>query len=469
MKEQLLKCVIYCRVSTEKQEERDSLTNQIERCRGYAIGRGFEIMDIITDVQSGGDDNRPGYLRLKEMVNNRLFDVLLVLEFSRISRNAAEFLNINKTLRDKKIGLISIQQNFDTSTIMGKALAQLSAVISELEKDTVAERVGDRMLQLIKNGRYVSTPPFGYRYNEHKLLEIVEEEAIILRDVFNSFLNGETRNSIAERYHFDYSKVHRWLSSVIYIGKIGYVGGGDNRNRKGYTAIYDGLHQPIIDQATFDAVQAILNKNKKTRNRDIDDYVFTGITYCECGKKMYPSFVKLKKGDKIYPKIRYSCNSKKNKSRFQGKIECHQKGINQDEISVVVKKALLEKLKQENIEYKRKDDTKDKIKIINQQLDIVNSQLSKAKELFYADKISLEEYGKDSDVFNNRKLELLSQLEKLKANIHEEIDSSKIKELVLDKIRDIDKDNAKFKKIVRLAISKIIIKFDKIIEVEFNF
>ena len=60
-------------------------------------------------------------------------------------------------------------------------------------------------------------------------------------------------------------------------------------------------------------------------------------------------------------------------------------------------------------------------------------------------------------------------MEKLKANIHEEIDSSKIKELVLDKIRDIDKDNAKFKKIVRLAISKIIIKFDKIIEVEFNF
>lgn len=469
MKEEQLKCVIYCRVSTEKQEERDSLANQIERCKGYAIGRGFSIMDVITDVQSGSNDNRPGYLRLKEMINNRLFDVLLVLEFSRISRNADEFLSINKTLRDKKIGLISIQQNFDTSTLMGKALAQLSAVIAELEKDTISERVGDRMLQLIKSGRYVATAPFGYRFNKDKLLEIVEEEAVIIRDVFNSFLNGETRNSIAERYQFDYSKIHRWLSSVIYVGKIGYVGGGDNRNRKGYTAIYDGLHQPIIDKATFDAVQALLSKNKRIRNRDTDDYIFTGVTYCECGSKMYPSFVKSKKGDKIYTKIRYSCNSKKNKSRFQEKIECHQKGITQDAIAEVVKKSLFEKLKQENIEYKKTDDIKDKIKIINQQIDAINIQLSKAKELFYADKISLEEYGKDSDIFNNRKLELTSQLEKLKSNIDEKIDSAKIKEIVLKKINEIDKDNSKFKKIVRLAISKITIKFDKTIEVEYNF
>lgn len=464
-----LKCIIYCRVSTEKQEERDSLANQIERCKGYAIGRGFKILDIITDVESGSNNNRPGYLRLKEMINNKLFDVLLVLEFSRISRNADEFLSINKTLRDKKIGLISIQQNFDTSTIMGKALAQLTAVIAELEKDTISERVGDRMLQLIKSGRYVASAPFGYKFNKDKLLEIVEDEAIIIRDVFNSFLNGETRNSIAKRYQFDYSKVHRWLSSVIYIGKIGYVGGGDNRNRKGYTAIYDGLHQPIVDKATFDAVQALLNKNKRIRNRDIDDYIFTGLTHCECGSKMYPSFVKLKKGDKIYLKIRYSCNSKKNKSRYQGKIECYQRGINQEEISKVVKKSLFKKLQNENIEYKRTDDTKDKISILNTQLETVNIQLSKAKELFYANKISLEEYGADSDVFNKRKLELLSQIEKLKANIHEEIDSSKIKELVLKKIDTIDTDNSKFKKIVRLAINKIIIKFDKTIEIEYNF
>ena len=60
-----LKCIIYCRVSTEKQEERDSLANQIERCKGYAIGRGFKILDIITDVESGSNNNRPGYLRLK--------------------------------------------------------------------------------------------------------------------------------------------------------------------------------------------------------------------------------------------------------------------------------------------------------------------------------------------------------------------------------------------------------------------
>lgn len=469
MNEQLLKCVIYCRVSTEKQEERDSLANQIERCKGYAIGRNFQVLEIVTDVESGSNNNRPGYLRLKEMINSRCFDVLLVLEFSRISRNADEFLSINKTLRDKKIGLISIQQNFDTSTLMGKALAQLSAVIAELEKDTISERVGDRMLQLIKSGRYVSTPPFGYRYNKEKLLEIVEEEAVIIRDVFSSFLNGETRNSIADRYKYDYSKVSRWLTSIIYVGKIGYVGGGDNRNRKGYTAIYDGLHKPIIDKATFDAVQAILNKSKRIRNRDIDEYIFTGITYCECGSKMYPSFINLKNNEKTYKKIRYSCNTKKNKSRYKDHKICLQKGINQEEISQIVKKSLFKKLKEENIEYKKRDDTKDKIKVLENQIDTVNIQLSRAKELYYANRISLEEFGKDSDRFNNRKLELLSQLEKLKSNIHEEIDSSKIKELVLKKIDSIDTDNAKFKKIVRLAINKIIIKFDKTIEIEYNF
>lgn len=458
------RCVIYARVSTEKQEEKDSLVNQIKRCTSYAEMRGFEIIQTLSDVESGSKDDRKEYLILKDMIKKESFDVLVVWEFSRISRNAREFISIMEELKTHNIELICIQQQIDTSTVTGKAVANLIAVISELEKDTVSMRVKDRMLQLIKSGRYVSTKPFGYKYNSNKLLEIDENEAYIIRDVFTRFLKGESRNSIAEYYNFDFTKIDRWLKSPLYIGKIAYVGSGKNRLRNSYI-LYDGLHEPIIDEDVFYSAQTIIQSRKRHRMNNNPDYIFTGLVYCSCGEKMYG--LKQSRGGRYY----YRCNVGRSANLKDSSKENCTKSIRADLLEKQVLKLLKKELSKREMEYKKSDDESKEAekKLLKRQIKDFENKISKAKELFYNSLISIEDYSKDLKNFQ-REIEIYSEkLIKLEKNDNAVYDNKKIKELVLKRIDSIDNDRVKFKKLIAIAVKKIQFKKDGTFEIEFNF
>lgn len=450
------RCVIYARVSTHEQAENDSLKHQIERCRAYATARGYEIVSTLSDVESGSNNEREQYLILKDMIKESVFDVLVVWEFSRISRNAKEFITITEELQNQDIGLVCIQQNIDTSTITGKAVAHLIAVISELEKDTIRMRVKDRMIQLIKNGRYVSHQPFGYKYN-NKLLELVEEEALIIKDIFSRFLKGESRFIISKHYNVDFIKIDRWLRSPLYIGKLAYKGTGKNKLKDEYI-LYDGLHTPIIDEDTFYNVQAILNKNKKHRINNNPNYIFSGILYCECGDKMY--------GTKQRATIYYICTKK----RIESKKSCNSKTIKSEEIEKVVKEELRARLKNKDIAYQKNDkESEMKIKSNEKQIKEMESRINKAKDLYYANLLTLDDYSKDINKFNQSIEQLKKDTSILEKKINKQYDSRKIKEIVMSKIDSIESDKVKFKKICNVAIDKIVIDKEGKIQVYFNF
>lgn len=450
------RCVIYARVSTHEQAENDSLKHQIERCRAYATARGYEIVSTLSDVESGSNNEREEYLILKDMIKESVFDVLVVWEFSRISRNAKEFITITEELQNQDIGLVCIQQNIDTSTITGKAVAHLIAVISELEKDTIRMRVKDRMIQLIKSGRYVSHQPFGYKYN-NKLLELVEEEALIIKDIFSRFLKGESRFIIAKHYNVDFIKIDRWLRSPLYIGKLAYKGTGKNKLKDEYI-LYDGLHTPIIDEDTFYNVQAILNKNKRHRINNNPNYIFSGILYCECGDKMY--------GTKQRTTTYYICTKK----RIESKKSCNSKTIKSEEIEKVVKEELRARLKNKDIAYQKNDkESEMKIKSNEKQIKEMESRINKAKDLYYANLLTLDDYSKDINKFNQSIEQLKKDISILEKKINKQYDSKKIKEIVMSKIDSIESDKIKFKKICNVAIDKIVIDKEGKIQVYFNF
>lgn len=450
------RCVIYARVSTHEQAENDSLKHQIERCRAYATARGYEIVSTLSDVESGSNNEREQYLILKDMIKESVFDVLVVWEFSRISRNAKEFITITEELQNQDIGLVCIQQNIDTSTITGKAVAHLIAVISELEKDTIRMRVKDRMIQLIKSGRYVSHQPFGYKYN-NKLLELVEEEALIIKDIFSRFLKGESRFIIAKHYNADFIKIDRWLRSPLYIGKLAYKGTGKNKLKDEYI-LYDGLHTPIIDEDTFYNVQAILNKNKRHRINNNPNYIFSGILYCECGDKMY--------GTKQRTITYYICTKK----RIESKKSCNSKTIKSEEIEKVVKEELRARLKNKDIAYQKNDkESEVKIKSNEKQIKEMENRINKAKDLYYANLLTLDDYSKDMNKFNQTIEQLKKDTSILEKKLNKQYDSKKIKEIVMGKIDSIESDKIKFKKICNVAIDKIVIDKEGKIQVYFNF
>ena len=161
-----MKVAIYSRKSrfTGKGE---SIENQIQLCKDYALTR-FDIKNedifIYEDEGfSGGNIDRPQFQLLMKDARKKKFNMLICYRLDRISRSVMDFSNTFEALENNGIGFISIKEQFDTSTPMGKAMLYISSVFAQLERETAAERIRDNMQQLAKTGRWLGgVTPTGY-------------------------------------------------------------------------------------------------------------------------------------------------------------------------------------------------------------------------------------------------------------------------------------------------------------------
>lgn len=91
------------------------------------------------------------------------FAAIVVYRLDRISRNIGDFAKLIEDLGDRHIDFISIREQFDTSSPMGRAMMYIASVFSQLERETIAERIRDNMHELSKTGRWLGgTTPTGY-------------------------------------------------------------------------------------------------------------------------------------------------------------------------------------------------------------------------------------------------------------------------------------------------------------------
>ena len=171
-----MKAAIYSRKSifTGKGE---SIENQIELCREYMSknysDQKIEFLTYEDEGFSGGNINRPNFKKLLVDAKFKKFDALVCYRLDRISRNVADFSNTLELLQKNNISFISIREQFDTSTPMGKAMVYISSVFAQLERDTIAERVRDNMLQLSKTGRWLGgQEPYGFISKKVTYLDI---------------------------------------------------------------------------------------------------------------------------------------------------------------------------------------------------------------------------------------------------------------------------------------------------------
>lgn len=179
------RCYGYIRVSTTKQvDEGLSLENQEEKIRAWAILHDYLVVDIIADkgISAVSMDNRDGLLKLLEIIEPG--EALVVHSFSRLSRNVADFLNINNQLKEKKCQLVVIKEGLDTSSPHGRFAAVMFAAIAELEVEITKERINESMKLKKKKGEFVGRIPYGWKLKDGKgtgLIEVEEEQAIISR------------------------------------------------------------------------------------------------------------------------------------------------------------------------------------------------------------------------------------------------------------------------------------------------
>lgn len=159
--------VIYSRKSkfTGKGE---SIENQIEMCRQYIrmqFGDAAAENALVYEDEgfSGGSLERPKFKKMMADAADHSFRAIVVYRLDRISRNIGDFAKLIEQFNQMKIDFISIKEQFDTSSPMGRAMMYISSVFSQLERETIAERIRDNMHELSKTGRWLGgVTPTGY-------------------------------------------------------------------------------------------------------------------------------------------------------------------------------------------------------------------------------------------------------------------------------------------------------------------
>lgn len=182
----------------------DSIENQIQLCKEY-INLHYpgdnEVIVYEDEGFSGGNINRPKFQELLKDAREKKFDCLICYRLDRISRNVSDFSTLIEELNDLKISFVSIKEQFDTSTPMGRAMMYISSVFAQLERETIAERVRDNMIEMAKHGRWLGgTAPLGFdteaivyideEMKERKMSKLIvnKEEIELVKKIYSKYL-----------------------------------------------------------------------------------------------------------------------------------------------------------------------------------------------------------------------------------------------------------------------------------------
>ena len=184
----------------------ESIGNQVELCKEYVRNMfGEECVDrcVVFEDEgfSGGNLQRPDFKRMMEEVRKRKFKAIVVYRLDRISRNISDFTGLIDELTKLDVSFVSIKEQFDTSTPMGRAMMFIISVFSQLERETIAERIRDNMHELAKTGRWLGgVTPTGYASEAVKSvtidgkakkackLKLIPEEAEIVKLIYDLYI-----------------------------------------------------------------------------------------------------------------------------------------------------------------------------------------------------------------------------------------------------------------------------------------
>ncbi|KKK54971.1 hypothetical protein LCGC14_3079300, partial [marine sediment metagenome] len=188
-----IKAAVYTRVSTEEQAQPDksSLDQQRERCEAYALAQGWEVAELYEDAGvSGAKAERPALDRLLADARKQEFQVVIFLKLDRFGRSQRNLHNLAFDLKEHGVAIASATEAIDTSTPSGKAFYGMLAVMAELERDQIAERMAAGRLGSARQGRFnCDQSAFGYDVKDKKLV-INRAEAKVVRYIYGLYIDG---------------------------------------------------------------------------------------------------------------------------------------------------------------------------------------------------------------------------------------------------------------------------------------
>jgi len=364
----------------------ESIINQIELCKHEGNHLGIEKFIIYEDEGfSGKNIQRPQFQKMLMDAKEKKFHALICYRLDRISRNISDFSTLINELDSLHISFISVNEQFDTSTPMGRAMMYIASVFAQLERETIAERVRDNMLELAKSGRWLGgQTPLGYESKKLSYLDAefkekimyslspIKEELDVVKIIYDKYLQYKSisqvftylfKNDIKTKNRADFNKkrIQLILRNPLYVraneavmnylqvigmnvmgtvndkhGILTYNKSKGARVKRDITEWIAAVstHEGIIDAPLWLKVQQILdeNKNKAPRLGTSATALLTGILKCsKCGKSMI-----VKHGHvsaETNKKIQYYVCSTKDYSKG---ARCNNPNIRVDELEGIV-------------------------------------------------------------------------------------------------------------------------------------
>lgn len=301
----VLRVGLYCRVSTDLQANKDegSLETQEASLRSLAATKwpGCVVVTVYREEAASGKDlNRPEMQRFLEDVRASRIDIVAMTRLDRLTRSLTDFIEMQRLFTAHEVRFFSVRESFDTTTLIGQFAVKLLLLVAELEREQTAERTRVAYEQRARRGLWNGGhPPLGYASDGSGHLQVVDEEAVVVRQVFDLYLELGSVNRVAQwlnengyrqkRYHsrrkglkdgrqFSYAVIRNMLKNRLYVGDIVHKG----------EVVASGLHEAIVDDLVFDRARDLMASHARRiyrrRPKEVEyDFLLTGTLRCRCG------------------------------------------------------------------------------------------------------------------------------------------------------------------------------------------
>lgn len=297
----MIKAVGYCRFSSENQADGFSIEAQKNAINDFAKRNGYSISKFYVDEAKSGTDmnGRPSFLDMLADAKKHEFQVVIVHKLDRFSRSRVDSAISKKILKDNDIRLISVLEQLDDSP-ESIILESVLEGMNEYYSKNLSRETKKGMKVAGTKGRVLGSIPFGYSKDKDNKFIINEQEAKILKEMFNLYYQGMPLSIIAREFKnkgyksrnnndFTPATIKIILSNRNYFGD--YFFGKD---------IYKGVIPIILNPEIVTAVQNKINATKRPVPKDKGaTYILTGKLIHSCGSPMV-GYKSIRRGKPYY-------------------------------------------------------------------------------------------------------------------------------------------------------------------------
>lgn len=303
-----LRCAVYTRKSTEEglEQEFNSLHAQRESCEAYIKSQRGEGWVLVADRYddggiSGATLERPALKRLIADIEAKKVDIVVVYKIDRLSRSLMDFSKLAETFDKHRVSFVSVTQQFNTSTSMGRLTLNMLLSFAQFEREVIGERIRDKFAASRAKGMWMGGfVPLGYDVKDRKLV-VNKCEAATVRRIFERFTQlGSVTELVRELRQegvrgkrgrlIDKGYVYQLFRNRTYIGEAVHKG-----------TSYPGEHKPIISKTLWDKVYGILREGPRRRaahTRAQTPALLKGLLFGPTGCAMTPTHTR--KGGRLY-------------------------------------------------------------------------------------------------------------------------------------------------------------------------